>query len=101
MTYPHMQMILSAIANLQVNPLPSSRVIAGDANTATWSTAGASDGALVIWRHRARARRPSRLGIGCAEQRFVRGAEVGCGQATGVQLPDLPGYGDGDLDVLA
>jgi len=23
MTYPHMQMILSAIANLQVNPLPS------------------------------------------------------------------------------
>jgi DNA-binding SARP family transcriptional activator len=28
MTYPHMQMILSAIANLQVNPLPSSRAVA-------------------------------------------------------------------------
>ena len=48
-----------------------------------------------------RARRLSRLGIGCAEQRLVGGAEVGCGQATWVQLPDLFGYGDGDLDVLA
>ena len=28
MTYPHMQMILSAIADLQVNPLPSSRAVA-------------------------------------------------------------------------
>ena len=33
MTYPHMQMILSAIANLQANPLPSSRAVAPDANT--------------------------------------------------------------------
>src|SRR6476619_5941631 len=48
-----------------------------------------------------RARRLSRLGVGCAEQRLVGGAEVGCGQATWVQLPDLFGYGDGDLDVLA
>jgi hypothetical protein len=47
------------------------------------------------------ARRLSWLGIGGAEQRLVGGAEVGCGQATGVQLPDLFGYGDGDLDVLA
>src|SRR5262249_40670192 len=46
-----------------------------------------------------RARRLSRLGIGCAEQRLVGGAEVGCGQATWVRLPDLLGYGDGDLDV--
>jgi hypothetical protein len=29
-----MQMILSAITNLQVTPLPSSRAIAEDANTA-------------------------------------------------------------------
>jgi hypothetical protein len=29
-----MQTILSAIANLQVNPLPSSRAVAEDANTA-------------------------------------------------------------------
>jgi hypothetical protein len=29
-----MQMILSAIANLQVNQLPSSRAVAEDANTA-------------------------------------------------------------------
>src|SRR6478672_1950525 len=67
----------------------------------TWSTRDASDGALVIWRHMARARRLSWLRIGGAEQRLVRGAEVGCGQATWVQLPDLFGYGDGDLDVLA
>jgi hypothetical protein len=38
------------------------------------------------------ARRLSRLVIGCAEQRLVGGAEVGCGQATWVQLPDLFGY---------
>src|SRR5580692_10355739 len=49
----------------------------------------------------ARVRSLSRLGIGCAEQRFVGGAEVGCGQATWVQLPDLFGYEDRDLDVLA
>src|SRR6185312_16682200 len=48
-----------------------------------------------------RARRLGRLGIGCAEQRLVGGAEVGRGQATRVQLPDLFGYGDSDLDVLA
>ena len=47
------------------------------------------------------ARCLSRLGIGRAEQRFVGGAEVGCGQATWVQLPDLFGYRDRDLDVLA
>jgi len=46
-------------------------------------------------------RRRSRLGIGRAEQRLVGGAEVGGGQAIRVQLPDLFGYGDGDLDVLA
>jgi hypothetical protein len=34
MTYPHMQMILSAIANLQANPLPSSCAATEDANTA-------------------------------------------------------------------
>jgi hypothetical protein len=34
MTYPHMQTILSAIANLQANPLPSSRAVAEDASTA-------------------------------------------------------------------
>ena len=42
-----------------------------------------------------------RFGIGPAEQRLIGGAEVGGGQAVWVQLPDLFGYGDGDLDVLA
>ena len=44
---------------------------------------------------------PGRAWIGGAEQRLVGGAEVGGGQAAGVQLPDLLGDRDGDLDVLA
>jgi hypothetical protein len=34
MTYPHMQMILSAIANLQVDPRPSRVDIEGTSTTA-------------------------------------------------------------------
>jgi hypothetical protein len=41
------------------------------------------------------------LGIGDAEQRLVGRAEVGGGQAAGVQLPDLLRHRDGDLDVRA
>src|SRR5438876_2652757 len=77
------------------------RPLQGERDGSLVQGGGVSDVALVIWRHIAWARRLSRLVIGCAEQRLVGGAEVGCGQATWVQLPDLFGYGDGDLDVLA
>jgi hypothetical protein len=42
-----MQMILSAIANLQVNSLPSSRAVAEDANTANLVRGGTLQ--MVPW----------------------------------------------------
>src|SRR5947209_3432756 len=48
-----------------------------------------------------KSRMRARLGTGCAEQGLVGGTEVGYGQPIRIQLPDLLGDGDGDLDVLA
>src|SRR5436309_9529392 len=76
-----------------------------------WSRAGE---ALAVRRRRAGLAAPgargtqattrelrARLGTGCAEQGLVGGTEVGYGQPIRIQLPDLLGDGDGDLDVLA
>jgi choline dehydrogenase len=62
--------------------------------------------AMMIGEHAARLIAPAlparrRLGIGRAEEWLVGGAEVGGGQAIRVELPDLLGDGNGDLDVLA
>src|SRR6266487_4450700 len=52
MTYPHMQMILSAIANLQVNSLRSSRAVVEGARTARsrFSAAMRGSSRSTAWR---------------------------------------------------
>src|SRR5512146_2414044 len=76
MTYPHMQVILSAIANLQVSPLQSSRAVTKDQTRSAVVTAGSL--------------RRERRGVGgrVAEEVSVEGGRVGVGLAAGGDVGD-------------